>query len=256
MSLIHKSLIASALLGASFAAQAITPIDTSSTPNEGFSGTVGLGLSGESGSKDEQEYSVSLLGRHVAGERTALLIVNYNYGETDDKKDEDDLFVHGRWIKNNFFSERFDWENFVQYEYDKFDDLNSRKLAGTGVRWRFASETETGLLNTTFGVGGFVEEEESESTGETESNWRGNFYGKWVWNRKGDFPFELYGRMYLQPVLDDLGDLRATANGGIKFGLTEAMSLSFDAEVEYDSEPFEEAEKTNTEYGVKLSYAF
>lgn len=256
MTLAKNSLLAGAVLAASFSAQAITPIDTDAKPNEGFSGTVGLGLNGESGSKDEQEYSFSFLGRHVAGERTALLITNYNYGETDDKKDEDDLFVHFRWIKNNFFAPSFDWETFAQYQYDKFDDLKSRKLGGSGVRWRFSDEGEKGVLDTTFGVGGFLEEEESESTGESETNWRGNFYGKWVWNRKGDYPFEMYGRMYLQPVLDDLGDLRATANGGIKFSITETIALSFDAEVEYDSEPFEEAEKTNTEYGVKLSYAF
>ncbi|GGA65364.1 hypothetical protein GCM10011369_03510 [Neiella marina] len=256
MSLANKSIIASALLGVSFASHAITPIDTSADPKEGFSGSVGLGLKGKSGGKDEQEYNISLLGRHVAGERTLLLVTDYNYGETNDKKDEDDLFLHTRWIQNNFFRPSLDLEMFAQYQYDKFDDLESRKLAGSGVRWRFKSEDDAGVLNTTFGAGGFVEEEESESTGETESNWRGNFYGKWVWDRKGNFPFKLYGRLYVQPVLDDLGDVRATGNGGIQFSITDTIALSFDAEVEYDSEPFDEADSTNTEYGVKLSYAF
>lgn len=256
MSFAARILLVCFLFGHSISVQAITPIDTLSDPEQGFSGTAGLGLSGKSGSKDESEYSISLLGRHVEDERTALLISNYNYGESNDVKDEDDLFVHFRWIQNNFFRESLDWENFLQYEYDKFDDLNSRKLIGSGVRMRFTRESESGVLNTSFGAGGFFEEEVSESSGATEQNWRGNFYGKWVWNRKGNFPFQLYGQIYLQPVLDDLGDLRSTANAGIKFGLSEAIALHLDAEIEHDSEPFEEAEKTNFEYGVKLSYSF
>ncbi|GAA5219237.1 DUF481 domain-containing protein [Corallincola platygyrae] len=256
MTKLGRIALTSLLAGASFQAAAIVPIDTKANPEDGWSGNVGLGLKGKSGSKDEQEYNVNFLLRNVKGERTALLLTDYNYAETNDKKDEDDLFVHGRWIENNFFRPMLDWELFAQYQYDEFDDLSSRKLAGTGVRWRFEDETENGKLHTSFGAGGFLEEEEAESTGEEDTNWRGNFYGKWVWDRNGEFPFSLYGRLYFQPVLDDLGDIRATGNGGIKFGITEDLALHVEAEVEYDSEPFDEADSTNVEYGVKLSYAF
>ncbi|TAA48694.1 DUF481 domain-containing protein [Corallincola spongiicola] len=240
----------------SFSSQAITPIDTKENPNQGWGGSVGIGLEGESGTKDEQEYAANLILRHVKEQRTALLLSNYNYAETNDVKDEDDLFVHGRWTENNFFRPMLDWELFAQYQYDKFDDLSSRELLGSGVRWRFEDKSDEGKLYTSLGAGGFFEHEESDSQNEENNNWRGNFYAKWVWDRADAFPYTLYGQLYLQPVLDDLGDLRATGSGGIKFGITEALALHLEAEVEYDSEPFEEAEETNWEYAIKLSYSF
>jgi hypothetical protein len=68
--------------------------------------------------------------------------------------------------------------------------------------------------------------------------------------------FEFYGSAYLQPSLSALDDMRVLVVSGIEFPITSALSLSVEAEADHDSDPFEGVEKTNLEYGIRLSYSF
>lgn len=237
-------------------AHAITPIDTSFEPVEGFSGSAGLGLNGQTGSSEERERYFSLLTRHVKGDRVALLIADHNYGETKDVRDKDDLFVHLRWIENDFFAQYVDWELFTQYEYDKFDDLKRRSLIGTGLRRRFIAEPWGFNLQASLGGGLFDEKEESKALGSENTNVRGNFYGKWHLKQSENAAIEFYGSLYLQPVLNKPSNLRASTSCGIKFVITKAVSLKLDYELEHDSEPFAEASRTDTEHALTINYDF
>ncbi|QJR81922.1 DUF481 domain-containing protein [Alteromonas pelagimontana] len=237
-------------------ANAIVPVDQSNVAEEGFSGNVGISLNGQSGNKEEREYSLSSIIRYGHLANSFIFITDYNYSETNDLKDEDDFYSHLRWIRNDFFRPNVDSELFIQYEYDDIADLSSRKLAGGGVRWRYNRQSESSEINTLLGLGAFYEVEESLSNNAEVSTTRANFYAKFLYGRRTQFPFDAYLTLYYQPAVDDIKNFRAIVISGIEFKITQTLSLNVEAEVDHDSSPFTNVEETDIEYGVRMTYSF
>lgn len=237
-------------------AYAIVPVDQTNVAEEGFSGNVGISLSGQSGNKDEKEYSLSSIVRYGQEADSVIFITDYNYSETNDLKDEDDFYSHLRWIRNDFFQPNLDSELFIQYQYDDLADLSSRKLAGGGARWRYNSVSEIAEINTSLGLGAFYEVEESISNDTEITTTRANFYAKFLYGNRTRFPFDAYLTLYYQPAIDDIKNFRAVVISGVEFKITQTLALHVEAEVDHDSSPFTNVEKTDIEYGVRLTYSF
>ncbi len=251
-----SKLMLSAGLFLSSAAYAIVPVDQSNVAEEGISGNIGVSVNGQSGNKDEHEYSLSSILRYGKSQDSWVLITDYNYSETNDIKDEDEFYSHLRWTRFNFFSPQVDAELFAQYEYDDFADLSSRKLAGGGARWRFSHALADATLKTSVGTGVFYEVEKSlSSSGEVETT-RANLYAKFLYSQAAQYPFDAYLTLYYQPAVDDVENFRSVIISGLEFKITRTLSLTLEAELEHNSEPFTNVEKTDFEYGVRLSYAF
>lgn len=237
-------------------ALAIVPVDQSEIAVDGFSGNVGISINGQRGNKDEQEYSLSSILRYGAAPDSLILITDYNYSETNSRKDEDDFYSHLRWVRRDFFHENVDSEAFVQYEYDDIADLSSRKLVGGGARWRFDSTDVNSELNISLGLGAFYEVEKSLSNEEKVSTTRANLYTKLLYSKKDVYPFDSYLTLYYQPSVEDVGNFRAVAISGIEFKISQALALNIETEISHDSDPFTTVEKTDIEYGVRLTYSF
>ena len=254
-----RTLLASALMTMlTPIASAIVPIDVQPDPKQGWSGKVGLAFSGKSGNSDEEDFNVSVLTRHRRANRVWLFIGDYNYGETNGERDADDTTLHTRWIERDIMAPNWDLEAFAQWERDDFKDLSDRKLIGAGGRWRTTNDSwHQGDLFTLLGAGLFYEQEEAKTGTEDDTNIRLNLYSKLVWDRnKATYPFKAYGLLYVQPIIDDMGDLRATGTAGLEFNVFEKITLALEVEVEHDTEPFADVDKTDTEYMVKLAYNF
>ncbi|MCW8090734.1 DUF481 domain-containing protein [Alteromonas sp. ASW11-130] len=237
-------------------AYAIVPVDQANVAEEGVSGNVGVSINGQAGNKDEHEYSLSSILRYGQRQDSWVLITDYNYSETNDIKDEDEFYSHLRWTRFNFFSPKVDAELFAQYEYDDFADLSSRKLAGGGARWRFANSFDNAELKTSLGTGVFYEVEKAlSSSGEVDTT-RANLYVKLLYSQSAQYPFDAYLTVYYQPALDELDNFRSVVISGLEFKVTKALALTLETELEHNSKPFSAVEKTDFEYGVRLSYSF
>ncbi|MBT1451471.1 DUF481 domain-containing protein [Glaciecola sp. XM2] len=243
----------------------IIPVDQLHVTPIGFSGQAGLSLTGERGNKDEQEYNINGILRYGWDKSALMLLSDYNYTKTNDERNEDDLYVHLRYIQNDYFKQNVDAEVFVQYQYDDFADLSNRRLFGAGMRWRFAESsgeqtnddgTQSNAYETIFGAGAFYEEEDAQSNGLQETTVRANLYGRFLFTSNSEHEFSVYSTIYVQPSVEQLDDVRSLLVGGIEFPIAESLALSLEAEVRYDSEPFEGVENTNVEYGVRISYSF
>ncbi|MCW8109209.1 DUF481 domain-containing protein [Alteromonas ponticola] len=251
-----KPLAACTGLLLSSTAYAIVPVDQANVAEKGVSGNVGVSIHGEAGNKDELEYSLSSILRYGQREDSWVLITDYSYSETNDIKDEDEFYTHLRWTRFNFFSPQVDGELFAQYEYDDFADLSSRKLAGGGARWRFSRTFEKAELKTSIGTGLFYEVEKSLSSGGDVETTRANLYAKFLYSQASQYPFDAYTTVYYQPAVDDVDDFRSVIISGIEFKVTQTLSLTLEAELKHNSKPFTAVEKTDFEYGVRLSYSF
>jgi putative salt-induced outer membrane protein YdiY len=255
----YQQLLATTLLALCVpTASAIVPIDLQPDPSQGCSGKVGLGFSGKSGNNDEQDLNVNGLVRLRNGNREWLFVADYNYGESNDERDEDDLTLHVRRIQRDLLAANWDLEGFAQWERDDFQDLSSRELLGGGVRWRHArGDLPKGAFHTTLGGGVFYEEENSESGVGEENGFRINLYGKVVWDRnRAAHPVKAYSLVYIQPLVDDLGDLRSVGRAGMEWNISKDFTVALEMEVKYDREPFPGVDTTDTEYMVRLGYRF
>lgn len=238
------------------AAQAIVPINVLITPPQGFSGELGVSINGQSGNKDEQEYSANGLLRYKENADLFVLVSDYSYSETNDVRDEDELFLHGRWVRHNQLGDSVDSELFVQYQYDDFADISGRELIGANVRWRDEFQNATTQRQLIVGTGLFYESESSERTSLTDDTIRANLYTNLVYRHNGDFPYVASVSTYIQPAVDDLSNLRLLGIASINFPIRPSLSIGFDIEVRHNSTPFTDVEKTDADYGVTLNYEF
>lgn len=235
---------------------AIVPVDKFNITPLNLTGNVGVILEGEAGNRTEQDYNINGILRYGWKTQSLVWISDFNYTRIDGRKNEDDLFTHIRFIKNNYINDNVDAEFFIQYNYDDFADLSSRKLIGMGARWRLERTEGEVKYQRQFGFGAFYEDENSASTRLNNTTVRANLYAKFRYQDAAKRPFELYTTAYVQPSLQQLKDLRILVIAGVEFPITSALSFSVEAEIEHDSQPFDNVEKTNLEYGVKLSYSF
>lgn len=238
------------------AAHAIVPVNVLITPPEGISGQVGLSLNGQSGNKDEQEYTANGLFRYKENANLFVFLGDYSYSETNDVRDEDELFLHGRWVRLNHFGSAVDAELFVQYQYDDFADISGRELIGANVRWRNDFQNATTQRQVIVGTGLFFESEASERTSRTDDTIRANLYTNFVYRHTGQFPYVASASAYIQPAVGDLSDVRLLSIASINFPIRPSLSIGFDVEVKHNSTPFTDVKRTDVDYGVTLSYEF
>jgi hypothetical protein len=235
---------------------AIVPINDSIDSKQGVSGSFRFGFNGQSGNKDKEEYSIDSLNRYRDGDNLFVFIGDYNYSETNSRRDEDELLLHGRWVAFDQFSDSVDSELFVQYEFDDFADLSSRELVGGNVRWRNESISSEISSHSLFGIGAFHEIEQSERSNIREENNRLNLYTRFVYEKKGDHPYTFLLSTYLQPNLSDEKDLRALGLASINFPILPSVSIAFQVEINHNSTPFSDVEKTDIDYGMVFKYTF
>ncbi len=244
------------LVSLSIPVSAIVPINDKIIPEQGMSGKFGFELNGQSGNKDEQEYGVDGLLRYRQGENLFVFLGDLTYSETNDVRDEDELFLHARWVGINKISDFIDPEIFIQYQYDDFADISDRELVGGNIRWRNEVEGHQLHSQLILAAGLFFETETSVITNITDDTVRVNLYGRYLYENKSEFPYMLSLSTYIQPATDDVSDVRVLALGALEYPIRPNLSVAFEVEVKHNSTPFDDVEKTDIEYGVSLNYSF
>ncbi len=235
---------------------AIVPINDKIVPEQGLSGNIGITIDGQSGNKDEREINIDNVVRFREDNNLFVFIGDYTFSETNAVRDEDELFLHARWISLDLITENVDLEVFTQYQYDDFADLSNRELVGSNIRYRNEISANNYASQLVLGAGVFYETESSESTGITDDTFRANLYARYVYDHDNDFDYSISMTTYIQPAVSDASDLRLLALGAVNFPINEAISVGFEIEIKHNSDPFVDVEKTDIEYGLALTYEF
>jgi hypothetical protein len=229
-------------------------------PNEGFSGQLALGLSGKTGDKREEDYTLNSRLNYRQGDDVLFVIATREYGSTRKVKDTDDSFIHTRWVHN--LTRHWAGEAFLQWEEDTFSNLISRSLIGGGAR--YLALNKAGVYSLALGIGAFREFETLDlSTYKLDTNvWRLNTY--YAYNHVLNASTSIVSTVYLQPASNDIEDMRALFTFNLNVKMSDSLNLGLGYEAKYDSHPAKnlaatpiiDKSKSNTAYTTTLSYQF
>lgn len=229
-------------------------------PEQGFSGSVKIGLNGKTGNEEEKSNEGGAKLIYRAGDEIFMVLFDREYGTKHDVKTADNSFLHARWV--HLLNNKWAVEGFTQREQNEFDNLTSRVLAGGGMRYLVAQEKD--VYSFAVGLGTFYEKEKLNLVSYEEINhlWRINTYYTYKYQLNNNVT--LINTTYAQPSADDFSDFRLLFDLGVNVKLTNSLHLKLNYKVSYDSDPAKnllvsppiDNYKTNTQYETSLSYNF
>ncbi|MEQ3693512.1 MAG: DUF481 domain-containing protein [Alcanivorax sp.] len=217
---------------------------------DGWASSINAGFDAASGNSKKRNWN---LGLNTGWQNTDHQVFGWyarTYESVNDDSVTDTTFSHLRYVRH--YRETFGQETFLQYERDPFAALQSRFLAGAGVRFQYFWQP-TQLIRQ--GVGLFHEQvEETNGDGAIEAQLtRANLY------THGETPFglgKLAGTVYLQPSIDDTEDLRALGRLSYSVPVASNTDLSWQWQARWDSKPPEGIERRNitTQFAVSVRF--
>lgn len=220
----------------------------------GLSGSVNFQASSSSGNTKTRNASFNSQLQWNSARHINLLVLGYEYGQTNEIRNLHKSFIHGRHVWH--YSESFDYEFYAQVEENEFTRLTYRGLVGTGLRFPFA---DTDNHTAYFGLGGFREVEkiapEDGSSGEEiQRTGRWNIYLMSRYRLADHVKFS--NTLYWQPRMGDAADRRALFVSILDIKTGRQFSVQFSFESAYDSEPPAGVEKQDTQVKTGIAYSF
>jgi hypothetical protein len=152
---------------------------------------------------------------------------------------------------------RWRWEAFLQHEYDQFRRLSVRAIAGTGPALQLINEDRVALLA---GVAYMFEAEQLDErpdttdAGERTLAHRASVYV--TGTEKLGAGVSIAQTVYVQPRLDDPGDVRVLGELSLTTQLSKRIALTDGFVVAYDRTPPEGIRRYDTQLKLGLLVTF
>jgi hypothetical protein len=184
--------------------------------------------------------SLNFAGRvdHNGKKFDQFIVANIVYKSTSSEQIINNGFIHLRGMWN--IRPRTNWEFFLQREYDRFVDLNSRSLVGTTVKYRLVDNISSDSIKSFYvNVSTGIMFEDEEYASEPENIRKDlirstNFISlDWVVKEK----LNLNGVFYYQPTFNNLNDYRFASWLTIDFALAKRFYFVFQIWAKYNSRP-------------------
>ena len=212
---------------------------------EGVSRRLNLSVALRSGNVDLVDFGLGLRLEKWDEHRSWLLIAGGRVAEKDNSTYVQEGQVH---VRRNFRrDQRLDPEVFAQLQTNEFADLKIRALLGGGARIRLERFEHSRAW---LGLGAMIESESLDvDTGSGEdssvSALRLNTYLSL--SRAVGESADFSATVFVQPRVDDPGDLRAMAELLLETRVTERISLDLSLSLEHDSRPPGDVEQTDVQ---------
>lgn len=174
-----------------------------------------------------------------------FIVGNFEFKNATSEKIENQGFVHWRGVTN--IATRTTWEVFLQRQYDEFIDLNSRNLAGTGIKYRVIEFMSKGDSAKTLDVNistGLMYETEDYTVGNDKVNkylWRStNFISvDWLIKKK----LNLTGVVYFQPAFNNLNNYRIASDVSFEVAIAKSLHFITEFSLRYNNMPITDVKK-------------
>lgn len=247
------------LMCLSLSARAIVNIETqrlhTRVADTGMDGYISLNVNGESGNTETLSAGMATHLEWYSPKTTELVILSYDYGESNRVKDTDKQFAHFRkmWHRDTQFS----WESYLQFESNAFTRLKLRALFGGGARYRL--QVASDKVETIIGGGLFYSREELEDSSvtmeqEIDNTTRVNSY--WIFKYAINPHARLINTVYFQPDIEKLVDYRLLEQFSLQVDILERLSLNLNLNIARDNQPPVNVKKTDTGYSTSIEYRF
>ena len=248
-----KKLLTALLLFTSFSQAFVNLAPPVIGEKKGMTGEVALGAKFNSGNSDT--LSLGLAGKGEYSEESWLLYVlaAYSYGESNNIQDTNDGIAHIRYV-HEISDTAYDYEFFLQSEFNEFQDIKSRNLAGANIRRDFA---ELPFDRFYVGVGLFYSYMEPDTITDLDPVYKRvklNTYISFLKKVNDIFSVTYLG--YYQPNVEDVSDYRIFQIVQFTTDITEHTALSFDVLHKYNATPYHAVEHTDIRSTINLKYKF
>lgn len=217
---------------------------------EGIDAEVSLSADYHTGNSDKRSIGTSGKGQYNSKEWLLYFIAGYNYGESNGKKDTDDGMVHLRYV-HTLVDGLYDYELFYQTEFNAFQNIRIRNLAGSNLR----RKVDIGFDKFYLGTGIFYEYQKPDTL--TENN---PIYQRMKLNTYLSFLKKFNAHVnvtylgYYQPNIEEFSDYRVSQTLQLNNLLTENLTLSIELMHHYNSTPYENIEKNDLRSTINLRY--
>ena len=219
---------------------------------EKLDGEIALSANISSGNTDKKSIGLAVKGQYSEEEWLTYLIAAYHYGEVNRDKNTNDGLAHLRYV-HSIAETPYDYEFFLQSEFNEFQDIKKRNLAGANIRRKLNLLFDKSYI----GLGLFYSYLEPEVVSEHNPIYKQtkiNSYISMSHNINEHFNITYLG--FYQVTADDITDLRIFQILQLNTALTTHLGLSFDIKHEYNKTPYQNIEKNDLRSTISLKYKF
>ncbi len=212
-----------------------------------LTGSTGIRLNDQRGNVDKTLVQFNTLNMMTNGRSNFIFLASYRYGKSFSREDTRQGDIHLRYTRE--LTSRTFAEFFQQTEFNKFENLTLRILAGGGLRLQLFKNEHQSLFS---GLGAFYEKEDLIGTDDPE-NPRGNLYLSYLYKKKN---YNISSTLYYQPNLEDTGDGRFRFSTGLETKFLGSFSQILEYTIKRDSRPPQGIKKTDARLSAGLSYHY
>jgi len=220
---------------------------------KGLDGEISLGAKFNSGNSDTMSLGTAVKGEYNEEKWLVYMIAAYAYGESNDQTDTNDGVLHLRYV-HEITDTPYDYELYMQTEFNEFQSIKSRNLAGANIRRDF----ETLPFDKFYiGLGLFYSYMEPDTITNMDPIYervKMNSYISLLKKINEHFSITYLG--YYQPNVEDFSDYRIFQIVQFTTSITDEIGLSFDVLHKYNATPYHAIEKTDIRSTINLKYKF
>ncbi len=211
-----------------------------------------IAVSGQYSSGNSETASAGASAKAQYNEERWLLysIAAYAYGEADHEKNTNNGLLHLRFV-HNINETPYDYELFVQTEFNEFQDVKMRNLAGANIRRNFSGYFDKCYI----GLGlfySYMEPDEISAVDPVYKRIKMNSYLSLVKNLNEHFSITYLG--FYQPNVEQFSDFRTFQVLQLSTSITDHMSISLDFSHKHNSTPYHQVEKNDFKSIISLKY--
>ena len=216
----------------------------------GWDGEIGISGAYSSGNSDTSSVGFSAKAEYHQERWMIYSLAAYHYGEANDDKNTNDGLAHLRYI-HRIYDTPYDYELFVQSEFNEFQDVKMRNLAGANIRRNFSGFFDKCYV----GLGLFYSYMEPDVISEIDPIYKRTKMNSYLSLVKKVNPyFSITYLGFYQPNVEDFSDYRVSQIIQFDTTLTENMTLGIDISHRYNATPYHRIEKTDIRSLINLKY--
>lgn len=219
---------------------------------KGLDGEVSLGARYSSGNTDSRSTGLAAKGEYSEKEWLIYLIASYTYGESNDEKDTNDGLFHLRYV-HSIIDTTYDYEFFLQTEFNEFQDVKERSLAGANIRKKLDLPFDKFYV----ALGLFYSYMEPDTITALDPIYRRtrmNSYISFLKNINENFSITYLG--FYQPNIEAFSDFRISQILQLNTLITDDLTFALDINHKYNATPYHQIEKNDVRSTINLRYKF
>lgn len=219
---------------------------------EGLDGEVGISGSYSSGNSDTSALGFSAKMEYHQQVWLLYGIAAYHYGESNGEKNTNNGLAHLRYI-HRIEETPYDYELFLQTEFNEFQNVEVRNLGGANIRRKFEGFFDKCYI----GLGLFYSYMEPDVISELDPVYRRvklNSYLSLVKNINEHFSVTYLG--FYQPNIEDFSDYRTFQVLQLNTSITNNISIALDFQHKHNSTPYHHIDDNDFRSSINLNYKF